>query len=101
MSEPVDEFTALLKRAQQGDDGAVAEIVQQYEDVLRRAARGLLGPLLRPHLDSLDLVQSVHRSLWIGLRYGKFDITSPEKLIALAMTMVRRKAARKWRKTRG
>ena len=52
----------------------------------------------RTHFDSLDLVQSVHRSLLIGLRNQQFDISSPEKLIALANTIVRRKIARKWRR---
>ena len=58
----------------------------------------LLGPALRTHFDSLDLVQSVHRSLLVGLRHQQFDISSPEKLIALANTIVRRKVARKWRR---
>jgi RNA polymerase sigma-70 factor (ECF subfamily) len=48
----------------------------------------------------MDLVQSVHRSLLVGLRDQKFDISSPQKLIALASTIARRKIARKWRTTR-
>jgi RNA polymerase sigma-70 factor (ECF subfamily) len=45
----------------------------------------------------MDLVQSVHRSLLVGLRDGRFDISSPDRLIGLAMVIVRRKAAGKWR----
>jgi RNA polymerase sigma factor (sigma-70 family) len=60
-------------------------------------ARMRLGAALRPHLDSIDLVQSVHRSLLIGIRENRFDISSPQKLIALALTIVRRKVARQWR----
>jgi RNA polymerase sigma-70 factor (ECF subfamily) len=45
----------------------------------------------------MDIVQSVHRSLLVGLRDQKFDIRSPDKLVALASLMVRRKVARKWR----
>jgi RNA polymerase sigma-70 factor (ECF subfamily) len=52
---------------------------------------------LRPYLDSVDLVQSVHKSLMLGLRKEKLDISSPDKLVALAVTMVRRKVARHWR----
>src|SRR5262249_27742889 len=63
----------------------------------RIVARVLLGPALRPHLDSVDLVQSVHRSVMVGLRQDKFDISTPEQLVALATTMVRRKVARHWR----
>jgi RNA polymerase sigma factor (sigma-70 family) len=36
----------------------------------------------------------------LGLRQDRFDISSPEKLIALALTIVRRKVARKWRHMR-
>ena len=48
----------------------------------------------------MDLLQSVHRSLLVGLREAKFDISSPEKLIALASTIARRKVSRKWRTIR-
>ena len=95
-----DAFVELLGRARDGDRGALEELARSYEKDVRIAARVLLGPALRPHLDSLDLVQSVHRSLLIGLREGKFDISSPQKQIALATTIVRRKVARKWRTSR-
>jgi RNA polymerase sigma factor (sigma-70 family) len=51
-------------------------------------------------LDSMDLVQSVHRSLIVGIREEKFDISTPENLIALALTLLRRKVARQWRRAR-
>src|SRR6186713_2758496 len=76
----------------------MASIVERYEPEVRMVARARLGAALRPHLDSLDLVQSVHRSLIVGLRAERFDISTPENLIALAMTIVRRKVARHWRK---
>jgi RNA polymerase sigma-70 factor (ECF subfamily) len=94
----VADFNTLLLRARQGDEAAIGQLVQQYEGIIRRAASGLLGQAMRPYLDSLDLVQSVHRSLLIGLRHDKFDISTPNNLIALALTMVRRKVARHWRK---
>jgi len=91
------QFSALLTRARTGDTEALGELVRTYESEVRIVARVLLGPALRPHLDSLDLIQSVHRSLMAGLRQEKFDISTPENLVALALTMVRRKVARKWR----
>ena len=42
----------------------------------------------------------MHRSLLVGLRQQKFDISTPENLIALALTMVRRKIARHWQRLR-
>src|SRR5262245_35944565 len=89
--QPGDDFTGLLARVRRGDEAALAQLVARYEGIVRRAARNLLGPSMRPYLDSLDVVQSVHRSLLIGLRHDKFDISTPDNLIGLAVTMVRRK----------
>ncbi len=91
------DFQELLKLAAGGDQLAQQAICARYEKQVMIAARVLLGPLLRPHLDSVDIVQSVHRSLLGGLQKGNFDIRSPEKLISLASTMARRKVANKWR----
>jgi RNA polymerase sigma-70 factor (ECF subfamily) len=98
MSQVTADFTELLARARGSEPDALAALVRQYEPEVRIVARVLLGPALRPYLDSLDLVQSVHRSLLLGLRHGKVDVSSSERLIALAVTMVRRKIARQWRR---
>jgi RNA polymerase sigma-70 factor (ECF subfamily) len=97
MSESAADFVTLLERSRKGDQEALSSLVQQYEREVRLMARVLLGPALRPYLDSLDLVQSVHRSLLIGLHGGRFAFNSPKDLLALALTMVRRKVARHWR----
>jgi RNA polymerase sigma-70 factor (ECF subfamily) len=91
-------FLELLEAARGGDAAAHLELVRLYEPQLRIVARARLGTALRPYLDSVDLVQSVHRSLLIGLRNNKFNITSPQNLVALALTLVRRKVARHWRR---
>ncbi|MBM3999234.1 MAG: sigma-70 family RNA polymerase sigma factor [Planctomycetes bacterium] len=96
----LDEFSQLLSRARGGDPDAMRRIAEQYEAKVRVVARVHLGPALRPYLDSQDLLQSVHRSLMVGLREDRFDISSPDKLIALTLTMVRRKIARQWRHLR-
>src|SRR5262245_2403719 len=97
---PDPTFADLLKRARDGDGAALGQLARTYEGDLRIAARVHLGQALRPYLDSLDLVQSVHRSLMIGLRTDKVDVSNPGALIALALTMVRRKVARQWRRHR-
>jgi RNA polymerase sigma-70 factor (ECF subfamily) len=94
------EFADLLARARAGDTTAVDRLARLYEPEVRIYARVHLGPALRPYLDSMDLVQSVHRSLLLGLRLQKISLTGPEHLVALALTMVRRKIARKWRRLR-
>lgn len=93
-----DPFRELIDRARQGDQQALGDLVRRYEPEVRMVARLRLGSALRPHLDSIDLVQSVHHSLMIGLRQNRFEITSPQQLIALALTIVRRKAARAWQR---
>jgi RNA polymerase sigma factor (sigma-70 family) len=79
------------------DEGELFERLRQYEPEIRRAARVRLSPLLRPHLDSVDLVQSVFITLLAGLRNDKLDLSRPEKLVALSAEIIRRKVARVWR----
>ena len=94
------DFDELIQMARDGDPQAMETLVTRYEPEVRMVARMRLGAALRPYLDSVDVVQSVHKSLMIGLQKERFDISSPQKLVALAMTMVRRKVARQWRKMR-
>src|SRR3954447_26621985 len=98
--EPPTEFADLMARAGRGDEAALAELSRQYEPKVRVVARVLLGPALRPYLDSVDLVQSVHKSLMLGLRQDKFELATPENLLALALTLVRRRVPRQWRRIR-
>lgn len=93
-----NDFDELLTRARSGDESAMAALVERYEPEVRMVARMRLGAVLRRHLDSVDLVQSVHKSLMLGLRADRYDISTPEQLIALALTIVRRKVSRQWRK---
>src|SRR5262249_12107934 len=97
-SETQKEFAALLARVRQGEAAALTELIQLYEPDVWIAARVRLGPALRPYLDLGELVQSVHRSLISGLQNEKFDLSSPEKLVGLAVTMAQRKIARHWRR---
>jgi len=97
MAEGQQEFLALIERVRQGDTEALAELVKQYEPELRLAAHIRLGSSMRRFMDSIDLVQSVHHSLLIGLRQQKFDISTPDKLLALAGLILKRKIANHWR----
>lgn len=90
-------FEVLLAAARAGDAAAMELLALEYEPELRMVARLRLGPALRPYLDSVDLVQSVHRSLMMGLRDNRFNVATSQNLLALALTIVRRKAARHWR----
>ncbi len=92
------DFDTLLRAAQGGSESAMERLVRLYEPEVRIVARVTLGQALRPYLDTMDVVQTVHRSMLVGLRGGRFDISSPEKLVALALTIMRRKVARHWRR---
>ncbi len=98
MAVQVDDFNELMCKAREGDADALQRLSEVYEKELRLVARVQLGPALRPYLDSLDLVQTVHRSIMMGLKDHKFEINTPDHLIGLALTMVRRKVARHWRR---
>jgi RNA polymerase sigma-70 factor (ECF subfamily) len=98
MGGPADEFAALVARVRLGDGAALEALLRLYEREVRLAARVLLGRALRCHLDSADLVQSVHHTLLLGLRQDKFVLAGPRQLQALALTIVRRKVARHWRR---
>src|SRR5688572_7089323 len=95
--EEGSEFQALVGRVQAGDAGAMADLIETYDDALLRSAEKLVGKFLRSHLDALDLVQSVHLILWRGLCEGKLTAANPKALLALAKVVLRRVVARHWR----
>lgn len=84
----------LLRRAGAGDGAALGELLRRYERRVQLAARSLLRPALRNVLDSLDLVQSVHRALLPGLRDGRYTFADEDQLVALAVTVLRHKVQR-------
>lgn len=91
------EFERLLAEAALGSEQAQQTLTERYAKQVRIVARVLLGPQLRQHFDSMDLLQSVHRSILVGLRMERYQFSSPEKLVALACSVLRRKVAKKWR----
>lgn len=97
MSEPDDNFAELIARVRTGDELAAAQLVQRYERAVLRCVRSRLGHDMRRAMDSMDIMQSVHRSLLMGLRHDKFQFSNSQQLLALAIVMVQRKVARKWR----
>jgi RNA polymerase sigma-70 factor (ECF subfamily) len=86
-----------MMRVRLGDDDALAQLLLHYEKEVQRTAQALLSRALRSYLDPADLVQSVHRTLLHCLRKGKIEITTPEKLCTLAVTITRRKIIEQWR----
>lgn len=81
----------LLAQAAAGDEHALTELLQRYEPRLRLAAKAAMRPWLRHRVDSIDLVQSVHRALLPALRDGRYEFESEDQLLGLAVTILRRK----------
>jgi RNA polymerase sigma factor (sigma-70 family) len=100
MAKSTDEFFELLAMIRRGDENALATLIREYEPEVRRAAHAVLGPALRPYLDSIDIAQSVNLILIVGLRSQQFEVLSPDKLIALTAQLVRRRVSRHWRRVR-
>jgi RNA polymerase sigma factor (sigma-70 family) len=96
--DPSKQETDFWLRLRDADEATLAAIVQEYEVEIRRAATMRIGPLLRPHLDSVDLVQSVYITLLKGLRGEKFHIAGPQELVALSAEIIRRKVAQVWKR---
>ena len=95
-----EEFAELLAKARKGDPEALGALHLSLEEKMRKRARRRIGRVLRAHVGSMDIVQSAQKSLLVCLREGKYDIPDEEKLTALAMRILQRKVARKWRKMR-
>ena len=92
-----DSFEVLWTKALDGDEGAVADLIERYSEPIRRTARRLLGRAMRPHVDSVDLIQILQQNVLVGIRTKKITITNPGQFIALINTLLRRSVARQWR----
>jgi RNA polymerase sigma-70 factor (ECF subfamily) len=87
-----DPFPDLLRRVRSGDAAAAAQLVRDYEPVVRRAVRfRLRDAQLRRVLDESDICQSVLVSFFVRAAAGQFDLESPEQLMALLTRMAQNK----------
>lgn len=104
MAEAEPTFAELIDRSSRGDPEAARRLVERYESAVRREVRfSLMDNQLRRMLDETDVCQSVMAQFFVGLWAGRFEIDSPERLIAIMKTMVRHKIvdqARYWKAAR-
>ena len=91
MSEP-EKFAEYLQRLRAGDEQAAADLVRDFEPLIRRQIRvQLRDPGLCRLMDSVDICQSVLASFFVRAASGQFDLTSPEQLLKLLSKMARNK----------
>lgn len=83
-------FTLLLDSLRRGEESAVQELVDEYQEPIRREIRfTLLDHRLRRIVGESDILQSVLMRFCLGLWAGNLDADSPEQLVGLLKTMVR------------
>jgi RNA polymerase sigma-70 factor (ECF subfamily) len=83
-------FRDLLKRVRAGDPEATRKLALRYEPDIRRAANRPLNDLrLRNLLDSMDICQAVLAEFFVRAADGQFELTEPEELLKLFVTMAR------------
>src|SRR5262249_27607624 len=102
MSDP-DEFQELIGQVRAGVEGAATRLTRKFEPFVLRYARFRMRSLrnydrMRPQFGSSDICQSVFKSLFEGLRDGRFELSRPEHLEKLLCTMARLKIATNARK---
>src|SRR3954452_5725988 len=87
-------FRDLIARVRAGDEEATADLVRHYEPSIRRVVRfRLADSRLRQALGSMDGCQSVLASFFVRAASGQFDLTQPEALVRLLVTMARNRLA--------
>lgn len=83
-------FRELLRRVRAGDPEATQQLARQYEPHIRRAAARPLKELrLRSLLDSMDICQAVLAEFFVRAADGQFELTEPDELRRLLVTMAR------------
>jgi len=83
-------FRDLLRRVRAGDPEAARELAREYEPHIRRAAHRPLNDLnLRNLLDSMDICQSVLAEFFVRAADGQFQLSEPDELLKLFVTMTR------------
>lgn len=88
------EFADLVRRIRAGEQDAAAELVRRYEPLIRREVRmHLEDGRLRRAFDSVDVSQSVLASFFLRATAGQYDLSNPQQLAQLLVTMARNKVA--------
>jgi DNA-directed RNA polymerase specialized sigma24 family protein len=98
-----DSFPELIRAVRAGDEDAAARLMREFEPFILRVARFQMRhrrdhDRLRPRVGYSDICQSVFKSLFDGLKKGRFQLEQPEQLEKLLSAMSRLKIATEARK---
>ena len=87
-------FAELIAGVRRGEQEAAETLVRLYEPEIRRVVRvRLRSSVLRRHLDSVDICQSVLGAFFVRVALGQYDLETPDQLIRLLTTMARNRVA--------
>lgn len=87
----------LLERFRRGDDSAAEAIFARYFYRLTLLARSRLSARLARRTDPEDIVQSVYRSFFVGVREGRYTLGRGGDLWRLLASITRHKLLRQAR----
>ena len=95
---PEDQFQDLIVRVRAGDQDALTELMRMFEPFIRRVVRFAMRrqanyEKMRAPFGASDVCQSVFKSLFAGLREGRFELNQPGQLQKLLRIMGRFKIA--------
>lgn len=68
--------------AKQGDEAALRELLERFEDEVRMVVRNRLPRAMRSQYDSMDFVQAVWQSVFTGERLDLGRFENPRHLLA-------------------
>jgi DNA-directed RNA polymerase specialized sigma24 family protein len=92
-------FADFIRRIRSGDQEAAAELIRQYEPVIRlEVRRRLSDPGLYRLLDSVDICQSVMMSFFMRAAAGQYELEQPQQLLKLLVAMAQNKLSFQSRK---
>ena len=80
----------LMRRLQEGDPEAAAELVAEYEPEIRRYIRvRMSSPQMRRFVESVDIAQSVFAKFFVDMQGAGKQPETPQQLRKLLITMAR------------
>src|SRR5262249_47115782 len=92
-------FEELMRRVRAGDGRAAEELGRRYEPTIRRGVRvRLVDRRLQRLFASMDVCQSVFGSFFVHAALGDYELATPDHLLALLVSMSRKKVIDKARR---
>jgi DNA-directed RNA polymerase specialized sigma24 family protein len=100
---PQNHFQDLIVRVRAGDQDASTELARMFEPYILRVIRFAMRKKpyygkIRSRLGSSDICQSIFKSLFVGLKEGRFELDQPEHVQKLLRIMSRFKIATEGRR---